>query len=555
MRTVRRRKTIKEIARFRPIVGEKERTGDFAYENHLYRAAAEQYKKALSTGTIGLDDRFRITEKLIRSFLLSDDPQAANPWIEQMLDVYAKRPENAAKAIEMSLQMNQLLWLDAQTKQCLIVGKQAVRIAEATGDPHLLKIAYRSLAMVLNMLGRFDESERALNAIGNVDSSDGPQFLIRYYSTRAYTLATCGKAAECYEDFEHVIAIAKKSADPVTVITAWTNYAIDATILGDIKRAKTSLEQALLIARRYHIGWFIPSIGLQYADLLANMGAYETACTYLHEALASEAHIPMLDERFVSIGIPLALRMRDEATLARCIRPKAIESAFQSGEPGRIFGVAAAYAQLHARRGERLKARALLGRALSRAHYIGGTLDFSLEVARHSERADIARTRALLKKRIELPSSNLARAYLVFFDALVEQRYGTQPRLRSLASEAVERFKALHWYGHAEQAQMLLPGVSDPSIALAKHERPFADLQSILTEREREVAALALEGLTNRAIAERLSVREHTVEKHMSAILKALEIHSRHQLVDILRMPEKAEDIPDSGMYGGGTFR
>ncbi len=45
-----------------------------------------------------------------------------------------------------------------------------------------------------------------------------------------------------------------------------------------------------------------------------------------------------------------------------------------------------------------------------------------------------------------------------------------------------------------------------------------------LTEREREVLALIAEGRSNRAIAERLFVSEHTVEKHIKNIFGALRL-------------------------------
>jgi DNA-binding NarL/FixJ family response regulator len=45
-----------------------------------------------------------------------------------------------------------------------------------------------------------------------------------------------------------------------------------------------------------------------------------------------------------------------------------------------------------------------------------------------------------------------------------------------------------------------------------------------LTEREREVLALMAEGRSNRAIAERLFVTEHTVEKHVKNIFGSLQL-------------------------------
>ena len=48
-----------------------------------------------------------------------------------------------------------------------------------------------------------------------------------------------------------------------------------------------------------------------------------------------------------------------------------------------------------------------------------------------------------------------------------------------------------------------------------------------LTPREREVLRLVTEGLTNRQIAERLVVSEHTVHRHMTNLLRKLDLPSR----------------------------
>ena len=48
-----------------------------------------------------------------------------------------------------------------------------------------------------------------------------------------------------------------------------------------------------------------------------------------------------------------------------------------------------------------------------------------------------------------------------------------------------------------------------------------------VTPREREVLALLAEGLTNRQIAERLVLSEHTVHRHVANILSKLDVSSR----------------------------
>jgi DNA-binding NarL/FixJ family response regulator len=66
--------------------------------------------------------------------------------------------------------------------------------------------------------------------------------------------------------------------------------------------------------------------------------------------------------------------------------------------------------------------------------------------------------------------------------------------------------------------------VLDPAVVAQLVGRPSAEDSALgrLTEREREVLALMAEGRSNRAIAERLVVTEHTVEKHVKSIFATL---------------------------------
>ena len=68
--------------------------------------------------------------------------------------------------------------------------------------------------------------------------------------------------------------------------------------------------------------------------------------------------------------------------------------------------------------------------------------------------------------------------------------------------------------------------VLDPSVValLVGKPRGAADPLGELTDREREVLGLMAEGRSNKAIADRLVVTEHTVEKHVQNIFSKLEI-------------------------------
>ncbi len=58
---------------------------------------------------------------------------------------------------------------------------------------------------------------------------------------------------------------------------------------------------------------------------------------------------------------------------------------------------------------------------------------------------------------------------------------------------------------------------------------PSAELTGLLTEREREILRLLASGLTNAAIAGRLSLAEGTVRNHVTTILAKLEVADRAQ--------------------------
>jgi DNA-binding NarL/FixJ family response regulator len=68
--------------------------------------------------------------------------------------------------------------------------------------------------------------------------------------------------------------------------------------------------------------------------------------------------------------------------------------------------------------------------------------------------------------------------------------------------------------------------VLDPSVVAQLVGRPRRgdDRLAQLTEREREVLGLMAEGRSNKAIADRLFITEHTVEKHIQNIFGKLEI-------------------------------
>jgi DNA-binding CsgD family transcriptional regulator len=79
-------------------------------------------------------------------------------------------------------------------------------------------------------------------------------------------------------------------------------------------------------------------------------------------------------------------------------------------------------------------------------------------------------------------------------------------------------------YGLASQGE-----VRTPAVAAAARPLP-------ITDREREIVMLVAGGLSNRQIAERLSVSVRTVEGHLYRIFAKLGIERREQLIHLVRL-------------------
>lgn len=121
----------------------------------------------------------------------------------------------------------------------------------------------------------------------------------------------------------------------------------------------------------------------------------------------------------------------------------------------------------------------------------------------------------------------------------------------SLASQLVAERPTVAWGvipREADIAQMV-PAIQavaagllvlDPEVSLVARPAPTDAIEAAasttpddLTAREREVLGLVALGLTNKAVAQRLAISDHTVKFHVAAVLAKLGAESRTEAVNI----------------------
>jgi DNA-binding NarL/FixJ family response regulator len=98
--------------------------------------------------------------------------------------------------------------------------------------------------------------------------------------------------------------------------------------------------------------------------------------------------------------------------------------------------------------------------------------------------------------------------------------------LRAL-SKCIRRVHEGQVWASAEQVDLLLQFVANMEPRLT----PKKGAMTLLTPREQEVACLVAEGMSNRDIASKLQLREHTVRNYLFHIFEKLGLSSRVELV------------------------
>jgi DNA-binding CsgD family transcriptional regulator/tetratricopeptide (TPR) repeat protein len=265
----------------------------------------------------------------------------------------------------------------------------------------------------------------------------------------------------------------------------------------DYARTATLWEESLALAREAGDAERIRSTlsNLGYAEVLR--GNHEKTRALCDEALAlaqelGSADGPMKASTLVNLG--LAAMGKGENERARPLFEEALVIGRRAGRRPQIIDTLEGMAGLAGATGDATRAARLCGAA---------------EAAR--EATGIALSRG--ERAMHEPYLAPARSRLG--ETAWEAALG-EGRAMSL-EEAVD-------YVLSEEA------ADRPEAIMLRDPAAHAELLDYLTPREREIALLVVEGLTNRQISARLSISERTAANHVAKILDKLDLRSRVQI-------------------------
>ena len=371
------------------------------------------------------------------------------------------------------------------------------------------------------------------------------------------TLVACGQVAAGMRCLDEATVTALQGEATVPISGAWACcFLVTAcTAVRDYERAFEWCDRIAEFAERYGSRYMLAFCRAEYGAVHLWRGRWKQAEAMLEASIDDFAR-----SRPAMVGGPLVglaeLRRR---------QGRWDEAAQLLGRAGPSSTAQLCRARLELDRGDAARAAELAERCLRQVpadRELDRAAGLELFARACTARGELDEARAALEalRKIERAAGTPAlRASVDFIEGLVAAAAGDHDRARSLFEDATDRFERSGGPFEAAQvridlaASLVALGRTDVAaqeaassldqlvelgaeveaerarrLHMAAVGRDDAGAQlGELTPREREVLRLITEGLTNRQIAERLVVSEHTVHRHVTNMLRKLDLPSR----------------------------
>jgi len=347
--------------------------------------------------------------------------------------------------------------------------------------------------------------------------------------------------------YEEMLKQSQELGDKGNIATALNSLAIHAVAQGDNERATALLEENLSVLRelekeqnadtalkKFHV------LGL-LGILAANRdGDYAQAEVLWEEALtlAREVGDPnRIGSTLCNLGYIALMQGEHERAIARSEEAlsfaRELGSAGEELTPETLVNLGLAVQGL----GDYERAMASFKEALARSQNVGNKPTFTNALEGMASLAG-ALGEATRAARLWGAAEALREATDIALppgERTLHEPYLTAARTRGGEAEWEEALAEGRAMSLDEAAEYALSNedADAPEIPVPE-ESPAGEPLSELTRREREVAVLVGRGLTNRQIAQELTLSKRTAEHHVRNILKKLGLDKRTQIVDCL---------------------
>jgi DNA-binding CsgD family transcriptional regulator len=298
-----------------------------------------------------------------------------------------------------------------------------------------------------------------------------------------------------------------------------------AVLFGDLEIARDALEDAVRLASLHRLSeWFLRTAAAA-ARLALDVGDSDRAAQLVERA-QMHARSPEAIALLAPVGAALAIAAGDDEAAAAWSSAEILDTAL--GSQDLESAIAATIALLCARAfvpGSPLATA--LRRALLRASGATYAVELFSLAARYGD-IEEARLGADTLNALLAPNRKYCKAHALLARAHVLFRGGERAAWIDHAGDAARAFNAMGMRRWMNEAMLLLVRQENESFP-RRRGRPMG---SALTGREQQVAHLIRRGARNREVAAALQISEHTVERHVSSILRRLGLRSRWQIAD-----------------------
>jgi DNA-binding CsgD family transcriptional regulator len=347
------------------------------------------------------------------------------------------------------------------------------------------------------------------------------------YAAVASALCACDELAWAEAVLNAATAEARAAGSTMALATANCMLAVARWGQGHLNDALACAEQALASERQ---GWrhLLPAARGTAVGVLLDRGDLEAAGELVEREPLGEAGGLTLGGLFEARGRLALLQRRDADALTAFEAWRDARAGVRNPAAGAAWRSACALALTRLGRGE--EARELAGEevALTRAFGARGALSAALRAQAHVEsETDIERTVQLLQEAVETAAGGEAR--LEHARGLIElgialRRAGRRSDAGRALGDALELARTFGAGLLEERA------AEELEVAGARVQRAALRGADALSPSERRVVALAVDGLTNREIAEALFVTRKAVEWHLGNAFRKLDVRSRRDL-------------------------